>query len=83
MHHMRVTLHRHQLRHADGSICSDTPDVVALQIDKHNMLGDLLFAPAKLRLHGGILRGSQASAPGAGDWPCAHFVPVQLDEQLR
>ncbi|MNH41494.1 hypothetical protein D3C79_1030050 [compost metagenome] len=83
MHNMRVSLHGQQLRHADRSICSDTADVAPLQIDKHNMLGDLLLAPAQLRLHGGILRGSQASAPGAGDWPCAPFVPVQLDEQLR
>ncbi|MNV69983.1 hypothetical protein D3C71_1629200 [compost metagenome] len=47
------------------------------------MLGALFVAPAQLRLHGVVLRGSVAPSPGAGDRPRADFVPMQLDQQLR
>ncbi len=54
----------------------DAADVVAAEIDQHDVLGALLGVGEQLRLQARILLGAGAARPGAGDG--AHLDAVLL-----
>ena len=43
------------------------PEIVASEVDEHEVLGRLLVAGAKLTLHARVVLGCAPSPPGAGD----------------
>ena len=43
-----IALERHELRHADAAVLADAADVVAPEIDEHDVLGALLLVALEL-----------------------------------
>ena len=43
MHHVRVALDLHELHDVHGARCADPTDVIACEIDEHQVLGALLL----------------------------------------
>ncbi len=83
VHHVRVALDGHEVDHLDRAGLADPAEVVAAEVDQHQVLGALLgvgeeFLGERLVL----LRGGPA-VPGAGDG-VDHRAPVlDLDQRLR
>ena len=66
MHHVGVAFHDHLLRERHGADFCHPADVVAPQVDEHEVFGDFLRVGQELALEGLVLLG--CGAPGAG--PC-------------
>ena len=75
---------REQLVHRDAAEFGDAADVVAQQIDDHQVLGALLVAGAQVRARGGIGGGCIAARGGAFHW-LGNNAAIASDgeEQLR
>ena len=72
---MGVTLEHHQLFHLFGAELHDPPDVVAGQVDQHDVLGALLGMFRELGGHAPVVGVGAAPATGARDRP-ADDAPV-------
>ena len=48
VHHVREALEPHELRHAHRAVGADPADVVAAEIDEHDVLGPLLLVALQL-----------------------------------
>ena len=67
VHHVGVALHIHQVFHFDRAVLADAAEIVAAEIDQHDVLGSFLFVVAHL-LFQALVFGLVASARmGAGD----------------
>ena len=67
VHHVAVALERHQLVDLLGAELHHPADVVAGQVDEHDVLGDLLRVLAQLGGQAAVLLVGAAPAAGAGD----------------
>ena len=54
MHDMAVALDHHQILDFDGPVVANAPEVVAAEIDKHDMFRALLLVSEKLLAEGMI-----------------------------
>src|SRR3990172_595152 len=63
---MGATLHVHQFAHLNTPRLTDPPDVVAAQVDQHNMLRTLFFISLKLLLQPNVFFRGFAPGTGAG-----------------
>ena len=70
------------LRHTHAAGGADAPEVVAPEVDEHEVLGRLLFASAELPLHALVILGvrPRRRVPRSGDMDT---IPGDLDEHLR
>ena len=67
MHDVRVALDVKDLRHLDGAGLGDAADVVAAEVEQHDVLGELLLVVAQLLGEPLVLEGVRAARPRAGD----------------
>ena len=67
MHHMGVTLERHQFIHLLGSELDHPPDVVAGKVDEHHVLGALLRMFQQLGAQAAIVLLARPAKPCTGD----------------
>ena len=83
MHHVAVALDLHQLRHGDGARLGDAADVVAPEIDQHDVLGTLLFVARPTRLASCVIFALAGAAMSrSGDGMRHQRVAVQPHQQL-
>ena len=82
VHHVAVALHRGELRHLDGARYADPAEVVAGQVDEHDVFGPLLRVGHQVGRERGVLVGGGAAPAGAGDGvqqrPAAGHLEVRL-----
>ena len=83
MHHVAVPLDEHQVLHANAAELADAPDIVAAQVDQHDVLGDLLLVGAQIGLHRAVFHLIRAARPRPGDGPILHRPPMHAHQQLR
>ena len=67
VHDVRVALDLHQPRHADRARLGDAADVVAAEVDQHDVLGALLLVGEQARGQRFVLLGRVAARHRAGD----------------
>ncbi len=82
VHDVAVALQGHQLVDRLGAEAHHPPDVVAGQVDQHDVLGDLLGVLDQLAGQPAVLLGRAAPPAGAGDGPGHHLAVAQLDHGL-
>ena len=80
---MGVALDRHFVGEFDGTDLADPADVVAPQVDQHQMLGDLLGIGQQLLLQRLVLLRRRTTRPRAGDRPHGHLATLQPRQNLR
>ena len=67
MHHVRVALDDRVVRHGDRARHADAAEVVAGEVDEHEVLGALLGVGEELRLQAAVGGLVGAAGAGAGD----------------
>src|SRR5260221_6554886 len=77
MHHARMALHLHERARVRGASEADPGDVVAGEIDQHDMLGELLGVGSKISLEAIVFIGCRAARPGTGDGVGLYNQPVR------
>ena len=82
MHHVAVTLDEHQVLHADGAELADATDVVAAEIDEHDVLGDLFLVGAQIGFHRAVFCLICAARACSGDRSVLDRSAVDADEQF-
>ena len=65
--HVRIGLDGHELIHPHAAGLAHAPEVVALQIDEHDVFGALLGVGGKFGHLARIISGAAAARPRAGD----------------
>ena len=83
MHDVRVALDVHQRRHLHGPGHADAAEVVACEIDEHDVLGALLFGRLQLVGHLLLVRRIAAAAARAGDRMRLDDAVLDADQHLR
>ena len=79
---VRVELHLHELVDLDGAGHADAAEVVAAEVDQHDVLGALLLVGAQVVDEAPVLGGARAPPAGAGDRPRLDAVALDGDERL-
>ena len=82
VHHVRVALEPHVLRHAHAAVLADAADVVAPEIDEHHVLGALLLVALQLVGEAQILLLGAAARPRAGDRMGLDVLPFDAHQHL-
>ena len=67
VHHLAEALDRELIGHLDRGCPRDAADVVAAEIEQHQMLGALFLVRQQLGFKRPVLLGCRAAWPGAGD----------------
>ncbi len=80
---MRVALHLHVLGDAHAAGGAHPAEIVAPEVDEHEVLRGLLFAGAKLALHALVVLGGTPTPAGPGDGVVPDALTRDLDEHLR
>ena len=83
VHHVRVALDHHVLGDPHRADLRDAADVVAAEVDQHDVLGALLRVGEQLRGERPVLLGVGAAAARAGDRPQRHLVALEPHQDLR
>ena len=81
--HMTVRLDDHVLVHFDTASNTHSPQIIALQINKHYVLGTLFRMRKQLLLPGFKLLGALVPGPGAGNRPRIHSAPSPANQPFR
>ena len=82
VHDVRVALDRHEIRHLHRAGQGDAPELVAAEIDQHEMLGALLLVLQQGVGVAPVLLLRRAAGPRAGDRPQAGGAVVEADHRL-
>ena len=78
-----VGLDRHHLRHLDAADLADGAEVVAQEVDDHQVLGPVLLVGGEGGGEGCVFGGGRAAAAGALDRACFGFaVAADAEEAL-
>ena len=83
MHDVGVTLDDHLLREPDGTCLGNATDIVAAQIDQHQVLCDLLLVAQEICLERFILIGGAAALTGACNGSDGDLAALKADQNLR
>ena len=83
VHHVRVALERHVLRHADRSVLADAPEIVPAEIDQHHVLGALLLVALQLLGQPEVLLVVRPARARAGDRVRLDAASFDAHEHLR
>ncbi len=81
--HVGIGLDGHVFIDLNGPSPADASEVVALEINEHDVLGALLFTVAKRPNQRLILGVRGPPRPGPGDRPRRNAVPADLEQALR
>src|SRR5207245_3934696 len=82
VHDVRIALDQHFLGHLDASGRGDAADVVAAEVDQHDVLGALLRIGEQLLGDRGVLLGCTAPRPTARDGAQGDGVRGEPDQDL-
>ena len=82
MHDVGVALDVHQICHFHGSVFADTADVVAAEVDEHDVLGAFLFVGEHLALGGEVGVFAGAARAGSGDGAVLDAAALDADKEL-
>ena len=82
VHHVAVALDMTVRIHADGAGSRDAAEVVAREIDEHDVLGVLLRIGEQFLLQSRVLRAVLAARPRAGDRPHLRVAVRQLHQRF-
>ena len=80
---MAVEFDRIAFRHGDAAGAGDAADIVAAQVQQHQMLGPFLGIVEQAGAVGGVLDRILAARAGAGDRPDRHFAIAGADQDFR
>ena len=83
MHDVGVPLDLHELRHLDSAGLGNTTDVVAPQVDQHDVLGDLFLVCQEIGGIRLIFRLCRAARPRTGNRMVGDSRAFQPHQQLR
>ena len=83
MHDVAVALDAHEVDDLDAARLADPAEVVAAEVDEHQVLGPLLRVGEQLRRRAGVLLRGRAAPAGAGDRVQQRPSLVDLDQRLR
>jgi hypothetical protein len=83
VHHVRVPLERHVLRHLHGAELTDTSKIVPPEIDEHDVFGTFLFISLEFFGQPKILLFVLAARTGAGYGMRFDATSFGADEHLR
>src|SRR5580704_4535171 len=83
MHDVAVALDREFLGHLDRACFGDAPDIVAAEIEQHQMLGAFLFVGEELRRQTFVLGLRLAAPAGARDGPDGDFSAPRAHQDFR
>ena len=83
MHDVAVALDEELVGDLDGADLGNAADVVAAEIEQHQMLGALLRVGQELVLQRLVLVRRRAARPGAGERPDRHRAVAQPHQHLR
>ena len=67
MHHVAVALEEEAVGHLDGADLGDAADIVAAEVEQHQVLGALLGVGEQLLAEVLVLGRGRAARAGAGD----------------
>ncbi len=82
MHDVAVVLDLHQLVHTDRSVLADAAQVVAPEVDEHDVLGALLLVGQQLGGDAPVLLGRGPARAGAGDRLGRDVAPGDRQQRL-
>ena len=82
MHHVRVALDRHLLGDLDATDGRHPANVVASQIEQHDVLGDLLRIGEHLGGQCFVRLSAGTARPGAGDRPQRDYLALLAHQDL-
>ena len=83
VHHVGITFKRHVLRYADRSVLADPSEIVAAQVDEHDVLGALFLVALQLLGKPEILLIVGASRTRASNRVRLSAPALDPDEHLR
>ena len=82
VHHVREALDLHALHELDRADLGDAPDVVAPEVDEHDVLGALLRVGEELLLEREVLLGRLAAAPRSRERAHRHRPVLEAHHRL-
>jgi hypothetical protein len=82
VHHVGVAFHEHDFLGAHARKLAHPPDVVAAQVDQHDVLGSLFLIGAQFFLESLVLVLGFAARARSGDRPVFDVAPSNLDEHF-
>ena len=82
VHDVRVALERHERRHAHAAVLAHAAEVVAAEIDEHDVLGALLLVALQLVGEALILFVGPAARPRAGNRMRHGMPPFDAHQHL-
>ena len=68
VHDVAVAFHEHQVFDADGAVLADAANVVAAQVDEHDVLGDFFLVGAEVGFEGAIFGLVGGARGGCRRW---------------
>src|ERR1700675_2626240 len=83
VHDVGKTLDVNELLDFDGAIVADTAEIVAAEIDKHDVFGTLLFAGQQFFFETLIFRFVFAARLGSGNGAVKNVAALDFDEHFR
>ena len=83
VHDVAVVLDDQLLGDAHGADLGDAADVVAAEVQQHQVLGQLLRVGQQVRGEARVLVARGAARPRAGERPDRHRAVLQPDQDLR
>ena len=83
MHDMRITLNHHLLGNFYAADFCDAADIIAPQVDEHQMLRQLFGVAAQFLFKFAITFGRRSAFARAGDRPHGDFVALLPHQYLR
>src|SRR5262249_2868059 len=82
VHHVRVSLDPHSLRNLHAARLAHPTDIVARQVDQHDVLGAVLIVGDQLSGQRFVLFWRETSTARPRDRTKGHRVPFDTDERL-
>src|ERR1035438_8604985 len=82
VHDVGVTLDEHQVLHLHAAIFGDAADVVAAEVDQHDVLGDFFFIRAQVGFEPAVFHLVSGARAGAGDGTVFDVAAMHADQQL-
>ena len=83
MHHLAVIFEEERIRDLHRAHLGDAADIVAAEIEQHQVLGALLLVGEQAFRVGAVLGGGRAARAGAGDRPDRDLAVAHPDQDLR
>src|SRR6266849_7029001 len=83
VHDVGKTLDDHELLDFDGAVVADTAEIVAAEIDEHDVLGALFFAGKQFFFEALVFGFVFAARLGAGNGAIKNVAALYFDEHFR